>query len=198
MISDRDFAEAMPGSTRHEEILEFALLIEDWAAPYVGRDGAPELDEDELEVRRWRIAGFPEDQIQDMVDSTNFVRQARKAGHTRAQIRKLLAEHESTKRSSRTLSTEPLGLGGLNAEQIIAELDRVVDELVSRGETQLHVRLDGPYDAALERSLIVAPGAYIVLDEHVHALARRHPSIAGIQIAAGGLPTPGWTFRKEP
>ena len=80
----------MPGGRRRREIQDLISIIEDWAAPYIGREGKRPMSEDEIDERRWRAAGLTEEQVQEIVDMNRFARAAKKKGHTRDEIDALL------------------------------------------------------------------------------------------------------------
>lgn len=197
-VADRDYAESRAGGRRREEIEEFARLIEDWAAPFLGRPGAVELTEDDVATRAWRISGLPEDQVQDIVAVNTVVRQARKTGRTRKEIRALVEKWWVDRRNSRRLSTTALDAGGVPASEILTELARVVAESVANGETSVRVRLTDNLDKALEIAFEANAGAVSeILGGHIHEIAKGHPSLTYVQIAAGDLPEQGWTVSRR-
>ncbi|MBX3159205.1 MAG: hypothetical protein KF773_24770 [Deltaproteobacteria bacterium] len=188
-ISDRDYEDVRDRGRGKNEILDLLQLMENWAAPYLGREGAHTLNEDEIEARYWRISGFPDDQVREMVEASRVVRQAERSGSTREEIERVIAE-----RALVTFSIDVLGSRDVAAQAIVDELDRTIVGLATRGETGLQVRLHEPFDEALAAALEANPGAIAVLGQQVAAIAKRHPSIKSITVSAGGLPGMGWSF----
>lgn len=195
-MSDRDYEEWNPGTARHDQLHDYATLLEEWAAPYLGREGTVELTEEEMEARGWRIAGFPEDQVQEIVEQGSFVRAAQRAGYSRAKIKQLLREREAAHSDAKKRSSAPLDSRGISGDRLLREIGCIVDEMAAHGETSLRVRLPAPLDEALEAALMSSPGGYAIVGEHIQALAKKLPAVTEIQLTAGGLPQLGWTFRK--
>ena len=196
VISDRAFADHQPGRRDHELVLEYLALVDSWAAPYLGREGAIELTQDELSARTWRLLGFPEDQVEDMVESDRLVREAKRSGRSRKEI-KALIEQRIREKPAKEFSIDVLGSGEVDAQSIIDELHRVVAEMVERGEHELKIRLQDPFDEALAAALEASPGAIAVLAQQVTAIAKRHASIKSISVTANGLPGIGWSYRSS-
>lgn len=198
LIADREVAEWRSGAGRREQLEDFARLIEDWAAPYLGRAGTIEMSEDELAARTWRMSGIPEEQVLEIVEANALAREARQAGRSRREVAALVEQWRGNRRATRTLSTKPLDGDGVSGRTILSELDRLVADAVSRGETSLKIRLPALLDTALENAMMKNAGAVsTILGEHVAGIARRHPAITYLQLAAGGLPETGWRLHKH-